>query len=367
MKCPLASSPTAAELLEATKKLYVKTDVLRQRKIEPGQPRLFQSTDDEDQCPKLPSPSLVIPHIPSKRSAFRVVREPLSPQRNESIIKRFPKFPVAVVSPPPPPYPRSTSLSQDSPQSDQPAPGWKPVPKPRLSIMRSMMDLSNMESEQPRPKPRRKVLLSEPTTDRSPETAPNPISIEALQNSPLAYKKKTITKSTPNVSVHSVAALKRRVQASRPATPVMHNEDPSVMFPLMDESERDFLQAAVRLTYSTDDDDSAPSSPSGGHLSVEKSCFLPSPTADSGRPNSDDEDRRTQPCSTKSLDDGFFDSSLLKKEEETSSEALTSISNLQKEVGDYTTEEEDRGRDVSVLERNARVMRWIHGCGVLSS
>ncbi|XGW27406.1 hypothetical protein V3C99_007757 [Haemonchus contortus] len=176
-----------------------------------------------------------------------------------------------------------------------------------------------------------------------------------------------LAKSTPNVSVHSVAALKRRVQASRPATPVMHNEDPSVMFPLMDESEKDFLQAAVRLTYSTDDDDSAPSSPSGGHLSVEKSCFLPSPTADSGRPNSDDEDRRTQPCSTKSLDDGFFDSSLLKKEEETSSEALTSISNLQKEVGDYTTEEEDRGRDVSVLERNARVMRWIHGCGVLSS
>ncbi|VDO36241.1 unnamed protein product [Haemonchus placei] len=352
MKCPLASSPTAAELLEATKKLYVKTDVLRQRKIEPGQPRLFQSTDDEDQCPK---------------------------------VSGLKEFPVAVVSPPPPPYPRSTSLSQDSPQSDQPAPGWKPVPKPRLSIMRSMMDLSNMESEQPRPKPRRKVLLSEPTTDRSPEAAPNPISIEALQNSPLAYKKKTITKSTPNVSVHSVAALKRRVQASRPATPVMHNEDPSVMFPLMDESERDFLQAAVRLTYSTDDDDSAPSSPSGGHLSVEKSCFLPSPTADSGRPNSDDEDRRTQPlelnpaqqnpsmtfrtqpCSTKSLDDGFFDSSLLKKEEETSSEALTSISNLQKEVGDYTTEEEDRGRDVSVLERNARVMRWIHGCGVLSS
>ncbi|KAK6042782.1 hypothetical protein COOONC_19713 [Cooperia oncophora] len=183
-------------------------------------------------------------------------------------------------------------------------------------------------------------------------------------------------KSTPNVSAHSVAALKRRVHASRPPTPVIHNEDPSVMFPVMDESERDFLQAAVRLTYSTDDDDrwlflfmsklaldegasllstsseardrlvnvtlnrfSAPSSPSGGHLSVEKSCFLSSPTVDSGRPNSDDEDRRTQPCSTKSLDDGFFDSSLVKKDEETSSEALTSISNLQKEAGDYATEE----------------------------
>ncbi|PIO69654.1 hypothetical protein TELCIR_08515 [Teladorsagia circumcincta] len=213
-----------------------------------------------------------------------------------------------------------------------------------------------MESEQPRPKPRRKVLLSEPTPD-GPQTAiNNPISIEALQNSPLGYRKKCI-----------IAALKRRVHASRPPTPVIHNEDPSVMFPVMDESERDFLQAAVRLTYSTDDDDSAPSSPSGGHLSVEKSCFLSSPTVDSGRPNSDDEDRRTQPCSTKSLDDGFFDSSLVKKDEETSSEALTSISNLQKEAGDYATEEEDRGRDVSVLERNARVMRWIHGCGVLSS
>lgn len=28
---------------------------------------------------------------------------------------------------------------------------------------------------------------------------------------------------------------------------------------------------------------------------------------------------------------------------------------------------EDRGRDVSVLERNARVMRWIRGCEVVSS
>lgn len=48
---------------------------------------------------------------------------------------------------------------------------------------------------------------------------------------------------------------------------------------------------------------------------------------------------RTQPCSTKSLDDGFFDSSLLRKEEETSSEALTSISNLHKETSEYVPEE----------------------------
>ncbi|KAK6013521.1 hypothetical protein OSTOST_21160, partial [Ostertagia ostertagi] len=196
MKCPLASSPTAAELLEASKKLYVKTDVLRQRKIEPGQPRLFQSTDDEDQpCPKLPSPSLVIPHIPSKRSAFRVVREPLSPPKSESTPQRVARFPVAVItSPPPPLHPRSTSLSQDSPPSEQPTPGWKPTPKPRLSIMRSMVELSTVEPEQPRPKPRRKVLLSEPTPDGPQTAVHNPISIEALQNSPLGYRKKCISK-----------------------------------------------------------------------------------------------------------------------------------------------------------------------------
>uniref|UniRef100_A0A0K0CWY1 Uncharacterized protein n=1 Tax=Angiostrongylus cantonensis TaxID=6313 RepID=A0A0K0CWY1_ANGCA len=50
MRWPEASSPTAAELLEATKKLYVKTDVLRQRRIEPGEPRLFQFSDFEDQA-----------------------------------------------------------------------------------------------------------------------------------------------------------------------------------------------------------------------------------------------------------------------------------------------------------------------------
>ncbi|WKY06810.1 hypothetical protein Q1695_006749 [Nippostrongylus brasiliensis] len=372
MKCPLASSPTAAELLEESKKLYVKTDVLRQRRIEPGQPRLFQSTDDEDHptCHKLPSPSATgaIPHIPSTRSAFRVVREtqfpknlrggPLQQQQSTS-------HPIAAVEPfPPPPLPRSSSLAQNQPASAQPE--LKPTPKPRLSIMRSMLDLSRMEDEQPRPKPRRKVLLSD-QNERRPTDFSKQLVVDDLQNSPLAFRKRVTTKSSPNISAPSVAALKRRGHASRSATPVVLNEDPSVMFPVMDESERDFLQAAVRLTYSTDDEDSAPSSPSGGHLSVEKSCFLPSPTIDSGRPNSDDEDRRTHPCSTKSLDDGFFDSSTLRKEEETSSEALTSVSNLQKEPGDYVPEEEDRGRDVSVLERNARVMRWIRGCGVLSS
>ncbi|VDP24090.1 unnamed protein product [Heligmosomoides polygyrus] len=342
MKCPLASSPTAAELLEATKKFYVKTDVLRQRKIEPGQPRLFQSTDDDDQiaCPKLPSPSAVVPHIPSKRSAFRAVREPPTVhQRREPIQPRSTSFPVATVSPQPPVFPRSSSLAQKAAASPlQPSMDAKPVPKPRLSIMRSMVDLSLTEPEQPRPKPRRKVLLSDPTT-RPMADVPHPTTVEAMQNSSATYKKRIIAKSSPNISAPSVAALKRRVHASRPATPVVHNEDPSVMFPVMDESERDFLRAAVRLTYSTDDEDSAPSTPSGGHFSVEKSCFLPSPTIDSGRPNSDDEDRRTQPCSTKSLDDGFFDSSLLRKEEETSSEALTSISNLHKETSEYVPEE----------------------------
>ncbi|KAK6042783.1 hypothetical protein COOONC_19712 [Cooperia oncophora] len=201
MKCPLASSPTAAELLEASKKLYVKTDVLRQRKIEPGQPRLFQSTDDEDHpCPKLPSPSLVVPHIPSKRSAFRIVREPLSPPKKESVPLRFTRYPVTVISPPPPPYPRSSSLSQHSPESEQPAPGWKPTPKPRLSIMRSMVELSTMDSEQPRPKPRRKVLLSEPTPTETQTTIQNVTSTKSLQNSPLGYRKKSIGEFLHNIS-----------------------------------------------------------------------------------------------------------------------------------------------------------------------
>ncbi|VDM74106.1 unnamed protein product [Strongylus vulgaris] len=145
------------------------------------------------------------------------------------------------------------------------------------------------------------------------------------------------------------------------------------MFPVMDESERDFLRAAVRLTYSTDDEDSASTpSPSFGHPSfaynpgmgryVEK-LSPQSPTTDSGRPNSDDEDRRTHPCSTKSLDDGFFDSSFQRKDEDTPSEALTSVSNLQK-INDNIPEEEARDNHLSILEKNARVMRWIHGCAV---
>ncbi|EYC13641.1 hypothetical protein Y032_0043g831 [Ancylostoma ceylanicum] len=170
------------------------------------------------------------------------------------------------------------------------------------------------------------------------------------------------------------------------------------MFPVMDESERDFLRAAVRLTYSSDDEDSSPSSPScerpgfvyNRRRCTEKPCSPHSPATDSGRPNSDDEDKRlipylfvvkdigtrktndfimmtgflrTHPCSTKSLDDGFFDSSFHKKEEDTPSEALTSISNLQK-IADNFPEEEVRNNHLSILEKNARVMRWIHGCAV---
>lgn len=184
---------------------------------------------------------------------------------------------------------------------------------------------------------------------------------------------------------------------------VLFLQEPSVMFPVMDESERDFLRAAVRLTHSSDDEDryivhpfqlitvnseyftfdnscfSSPSSPSCGHpgfmynprigRSGEKPCSPRSPATDSGRPNSDDEDKRlskflllhehlaakkevshiaamtqlsrTHPFSTKSLDDGFFDSSFHKKEEDTPSEALTSISNLQKIADNFPEEGED--------------------------
>ncbi|CAJ0602690.1 unnamed protein product [Cylicocyclus nassatus] len=361
MKCPLSSSPTAAEFLEATKKLYVKTDALIQRKLEPGQPRLFRSTDDEDEaCYNLPSPSpsAISYRIPSKRSAFRVVRLP-STQSAQLQLRRQ-------SSSPPPLQPRSTSLHYPSIKE----PSYKPQPKPRLSLMRSMLELSMEEPERPQPKPRRKTLKSVCETVKHAEA--HPISIETVRNSPLNYRRK-ITKSSPNLSAPSVAALKRRVHSLRAATPVPQTEEPNVMFPVMDESERDFLRAAVRLTYSTDDEDSdSTPSPSFGHASyaynpgmgryMEK-CSPRSPTTDSGRPNSDDEDRRTHPCSTKSLDDGFFDSSFQKKDEDTTSEALTSVSNLQK-VNDNIPEEETRDSHISILEKNARVMRWIRGCAV---
>ncbi|KHJ96115.1 hypothetical protein OESDEN_03929 [Oesophagostomum dentatum] len=367
MKCPLSNSPTAAEFLEATKKLYVKTDALIQRKIEPGQPRLFQSTDDEDQiCYKLPSPSAGTFHIPSRRSAFRLVRHPSPTNQSAEQFRRK-------STSPPPLNPRSTSLAEVTQPRISYA--WKPKPKPRLSLMRSMVNLSVDESEPPQPKPRRKVFAS--VCDPVKHTETHPISIESPRQSPqspFSYHRKSITKSSPNLFAPSVAALKRRVHSLRAPTPVPHSEEPSVMFPVMDESERDFLRAAVRLTYSSDDEDSNPPSPSFGRRSflfnpeagrcTEKSCSPQSPATDSGRPNSDDEDRRTHPCSTKSLDDGFFDSSFHRKDEDTPSEALTSISNLRKTT-DNSPEDEIRDGHISILEKNARVMRWIHGCAAV--
>lgn len=226
-----------------------------------------------------------------------------------------------------------------------------------------MFELPLEEHVKPQPKPRRKVVPSERmSSDRVQLIDHRSISIEGLQNSSVLHRRKMITKSNSNLCASSVAALKKRAHTTRPPTPVVNNKDGLLAFPVMDESERDFLDAAVKLTYSTDDEESPPPTPYGDHLSDEKSCFLPSPTIDSGRPNSDDEDRRTHPCSMKSVDDGFFDSSLLRKNEETPSEILTSISNLQREICDYVNEKENRYHDVNVLERNARIMRWVHGC-----
>ncbi|KAL6739092.1 hypothetical protein Aduo_012578 [Ancylostoma duodenale] len=212
MKCPLSNNPTAAELLEATKKLYVKTDALIQRKLEPGQPRLFGSTDDEElEWHQLPSPSAPALRIPSRRSAFRLVG--LSSTQNDGLTGHS-------SANPPPLLPRSTSLQHDSPSQLNAA--WKPKPKPRLSVMRSMQELSLEEVARPQPKPRRKVLQSvyEPVTDAEA----HPISPDALRGSPFNYRRKFITKSSPNLSAPSVAALKRRVHSSRSATPVVHAE-----------------------------------------------------------------------------------------------------------------------------------------------
>ncbi|EYC13643.1 hypothetical protein Y032_0043g832 [Ancylostoma ceylanicum] len=212
MKCPLSNNPTAAEILEATKKLYVKTDALIQRKLEPGQPRLFSSTDDEElEWHQLPSPSAPALRIPSRRSAFRLVSLP-STQNGGQMDHSS--------ACPPPLLPRSTSLSHDYPSQVESA--WKPKPKPRLSVMRSMQELSMEEAERPQPKPRRKVLPSvcEPVADGEA----HPISCDALRGSPFNYRRKFITKSSPNLSAPSVAALKRRVNSLRSATPVVHAE-----------------------------------------------------------------------------------------------------------------------------------------------
>ncbi|VDM67776.1 unnamed protein product [Strongylus vulgaris] len=178
----------------------------------PGHPRLFRSTDDEEQaCHKFPSPSAVSYRIPSTRSAFRIVRLPSPTARSAQPFRRQNLSP-------PPLHPRSTSLAQFSPSQKE---SWKPKPKPRLSLMRSMLDLSVEESERPQPKPRRKTLKSVCEPVKHAEA--HPISIETLRDSPLSYRRK-ITKSSPNLSAPSVAALKRRVHSMRAATPVPQTE-----------------------------------------------------------------------------------------------------------------------------------------------
>uniref|UniRef100_A0A1I7XRR2 FAM110_C domain-containing protein n=1 Tax=Heterorhabditis bacteriophora TaxID=37862 RepID=A0A1I7XRR2_HETBA len=343
----ISRDSSAAELLEASKKLYVKTDLLKQRRVEPGQPRLFESADGENlslPCKRIYQPILgsegvvlnefhsvlspPFPCIPSPHSAFRPPNEtPPRPPKSEHIRQQITRLRSQELPHSPPPVPpRRLNYEITYLQKLHTEYELKPIPKPRLSIMNSFSSFSNLNKEYPRPKPRQKTTIF----NKIPPQVQEP-----SFNTYIPYEQKK-AKSSLNLSMthFSVAALKRKITLVRPATPLisMQYTVSPPMFPLMDESERVFLNEAVRHPYSTSSDD-----------------------------------ERTHPCSSKSIDDGFFDISVRKREDDTSSELLTSISNLQCGFVDVCIEEEDRGRGVSVLERNARVIRWIRDCELESA
>ncbi|CAI4227174.1 unnamed protein product [Auanema sp. JU1783] len=278
--------------------------------------------------------------IPSTHSAFRsVLAAPPLPPKSDAVRLRSYRLASDNTAAVEPFSVLPTSVITSCP----------PIPLPRLSKMKSMTD-----------------LLS-PTAEKMPKTKEITSDSAHYSSIPKETCRKSSAKSCQSVGRCSVASVKRRNGSHRPATPITQTTTQTSMqststMNIMDESERQFLEEAVRQTYSeetSDSEDSNGSAPYGQILRFpRKQPSLPSPTTDSGLPHSDFDDKRHQ-GSERSTDDGFFDASLIKREEDGElSEILTSISNQR--PNDSFASEEVRGRGLSLLEKNARVMRWIH-------
>ncbi|CAJ0580193.1 unnamed protein product, partial [Mesorhabditis spiculigera] len=273
---------SASELLEASKKLYVKTAILRQTRLVPDRPRMFTSGSDEEEeeveVPRNLRPPVCFTPVPSTYNPL------LSPQ--VSAFTKVTVRPAIAVLPPPIP-PKSDYVKERARQysnghkpllslrslpdcsqlgtspTDQPFDGYrtlgkKPIPKPRLSLKKMApltLDESTMHQMPPVPLPRRKNLPVEEKST-SPDFHFNTPASRLEGGSGITPSKRNIAKSTPNLADgRPVTGIRRRILAAqgRSVTPLVQINQEHQMEQY--DEEKDFLAAAMRDIEFGDDDD----------------------------------------------------------------------------------------------------------------
>uniref|UniRef100_A0A914DH97 Centrosome-associated FAM110 C-terminal domain-containing protein n=1 Tax=Acrobeloides nanus TaxID=290746 RepID=A0A914DH97_9BILA len=190
-----SGGPTAAEILEATKKFYVKTDALKERKIDPSEPRIFKSPSEEEieelaRIKKVQALSYRVSNVVSisppttntddsngvtfcitsapvqynplknsETSAFQpFIKSPPRPPKSAKIRQKLMAFEKPSTSETPPPiFPRKVKMDENEPttqeenkDSENKENSGKPKPPPRPSLEKKT---------RPTPTPRRKTTV----------------------------------------------------------------------------------------------------------------------------------------------------------------------------------------------------------------
>ncbi|GMR48805.1 hypothetical protein PMAYCL1PPCAC_19000, partial [Pristionchus mayeri] len=392
-RSPAEEEPTAAELLEATKRLYVKTDALKERKIDACTPRLFPSPaayEDGHAAPRRPRVVAVAPSgsgfRPSANSAFRpIVKEvaavaddvipevgedvaaPARPPKSTRIIQRARRLHQESIcpisgqhrgSPPPLPPMRNHGADRSSVGYElarrKSAPVTeltRPVPAPRLSKL-STASSNSQPTPLPQPLPRRRTIQMDGSIIRVEDmskSSPDLISPRLL---------------SPNSSRHSPCLpstlIRKRMAPSlvRPATPLPSHEG---------------------VTLAPNREQRPPTSPQGhsshgvhGRRMTQTLLTLPSgsmplssPTStgkatskDSGvQPSDEEEDYKKQASSLSEEVDVMA--------EEDDDSVFTSITNQPRREETVCVSEEPSvlssalSRPLSVIEKHTRIITWI--------
>ncbi|GMS96363.1 hypothetical protein PENTCL1PPCAC_18538, partial [Pristionchus entomophagus] len=268
---PAEEEPTAAELLEATKRLYVKTDVLKDTKIDACTPRLFHSPPHETDhaAPRRPRVVAVKPSgsgyfRPSANSAFRpIVKEVVIDEVLAAVDDVHPEDDVHQDGTPPARPPKSTRIKQRARRLHQesicPISGQHRGSPPPLPPMRSTepdrcsvgYELARRKSapatEQARPVPAPRLSkLSSASSNSQPTPPPQPLPRRrTIQIDGSIIRFEDISKSSPDLAIsprllspnssrHSPClpstVIRKRMAPSlvRPPTPLPAHEGVSV-------------------------------------------------------------------------------------------------------------------------------------------
>ncbi|CAD5227759.1 unnamed protein product [Bursaphelenchus xylophilus] len=223
---------TAAELLEASKKLYVQTEFLKRHRVDPNAPRIFKTPSEEELEGMYQNADdfTVVDIRPSNGMMFCVASRPTkSGARQTEVLRNSVNSAFQPLHKPPPRPPKSEQLKMklsafqsdsNSRKENAPLPNYeeltlqrrkkaaesqkpRPQPPPRPSLMSSRDELQTRIESRPAPQPRRRQTTTFfGAIDTYPEmTQSTYIDRPSSQMVERSTSTTNLTKSTPDLTV----------------------------------------------------------------------------------------------------------------------------------------------------------------------